>query len=90
MFTLNYAGATALRGAAQFGPGTGRVWLSQVACTLNDSSLANCSYSVSINANLCGHNRDAGVICFTEFGNSRRLRSVIGLDHEFWPMQGHV
>ena len=69
LVTFNCTGATALRGAAQFGPGVGRVWLSQVNCSLNDTSLANCSYGVAIGSNFCGHNRDAGVICFTEFGN---------------------
>ena len=63
-----------MRGAAQFGPGEGRVWLSQVACNANDSSLANCSYGVSIGANICGHNRDAGVICFTEFSKFHLVR----------------
>ena len=64
---LLFIGATALRGAAQFGPGEGRVWLSQVNCTLNNTSLSNCNYGVAIGANTCGHNRDAGVICFTNF-----------------------
>ena len=62
-----HVGATALRGAAQFGRGSGPIWLSQVACTLDDTSLVNCSYGVPIGANFCGHNSDAGVICFTDF-----------------------
>ena len=61
------AGATALRGAAQFGRGVGPVWLSRVNCTLNDASLANCSYGVVIGQTGCGHGRDSGVICFTNF-----------------------
>ena len=61
-------GATALRAAAQFGPGTGRIWLSNVQCTLDDPALANCSYGNEIGVNNCNHNQDAGVICFTGSG----------------------
>ena len=57
-----------MRGAAQFGPGTGRIWLSNVACTLDDPALGNCSYGSEIGSNNCNHNQDAGVICFTGIG----------------------
>ena len=62
------SGATALRAAAQFGPGTGRIWLSNVACTLADPALANCTFGNEIGVNNCNHGQDAGVICFTGSG----------------------
>ena len=66
-YLLSCIGATALRNAAQFGRGTGPIWLAQVGCTLDDTSLANCTLGIPIGTNSCGHGQDAGVICFTEF-----------------------
>ena len=63
-----FKGATALRNAAQFGPGTGRIWLSNVQCTVDDPALANCTFGNQIGINNCNHNQDAGVICFTGSG----------------------
>ena len=68
-------GATALRNAAQFGRGTGPVWLAQVGCTLNDTSLSNCSLGIPIGTNNCNHGQDAGIICFTQF--SKQLISSL-------------
>lgn len=66
---LIHIGATALRVAAVFGPGTGRVWVNNPQCTLSSTSLANCTFGVPLgNSHSCGHANDAGVICFTEFG----------------------
>ena len=56
-----------MRNAAQFGRGTGPVWLAQVGCTLNDTSLSNCSLGIPIGTNNCNHGQDAGIICFTQF-----------------------
>ena len=67
--TFQYVGATAIRVAAVFGPGTGRVWVNRPQCTLNDPSLANCTFGTPLGApHGCGHANDAGVICYTEFG----------------------
>lgn len=60
-------GATALRNAAQFGRGIGPIWLAQVGCTLDDTSLTNCTLGIPIGTNRCNHGQDAGVICFTNF-----------------------
>ena len=62
-------GATALRVAAVFGPGTGRVWVGSPQCTLNDATFSNCTFGRPAGTNTrCGHSNDAGVICYTQFG----------------------
>ena len=61
-------GATALRVAAVFGPGIGMVWLGRSLCTLNVTVFPNCTFGRALGQTGCGHNNDAGVICFTEFG----------------------
>ena len=61
-------GATALRVAAVFGPGTGMVWLGRPQCTLNDTVFSNCTFGRRLGQTFCSHSNDAGVICFTEFG----------------------
>ena len=66
---LSMVGATALRVAAVFGPGTGRVWVNRPLCTLNDTSFSNCSFGIAVGTTTgCGHANDAGVICYTQFG----------------------
>ncbi|XP_051974380.1 scavenger receptor cysteine-rich type 1 protein M130-like [Xyrauchen texanus] len=49
-------------GDAQFGPGSGPIWMSLVLCTGSESSLKNCGSS-GWNLPICTHNYDAGVIC---------------------------
>ena len=62
-------GATALRGAAVFGQGTGKVWVNVPQCTLDSTSLDNCTFATPLgDSHNCGHNADAGVICFSNFG----------------------
>ena len=69
MHNFSMLGATALRVAAVFGPGTGRVWINRPQCTLNSTSLDNCTFGTPLGGTIgCGHNNDAGVICFSEFG----------------------
>ena len=47
---------------AYFGTGTGPIYLDDVACTLSDSQLLECS-SGPILAHNCDHHADAGVGC---------------------------
>ncbi|XP_028301734.1 deleted in malignant brain tumors 1 protein-like isoform X2 [Gouania willdenowi] len=52
---------TVLQNAA-FGPGTGPIWMSNVYCTGNESSLAECEY-LGFRSYRCGHEDDVSLIC---------------------------
>uniref|UniRef100_H3AS36 Soluble scavenger receptor cysteine-rich domain-containing protein SSC5D n=1 Tax=Latimeria chalumnae TaxID=7897 RepID=H3AS36_LATCH len=61
-------------GWAWFGPGSGVIWLDDVQCTINSSSLSSCE-ARPWGTHSCNHWRDAGVICS---GNSYQVRLVNG------------
>ena len=48
-----------------FGNGNGHIWLDNVHCTGNESSIVNCSHN-GWNQHNCIHNEDASVICSNE------------------------
>ncbi|XP_029303794.1 LOW QUALITY PROTEIN: scavenger receptor cysteine-rich domain-containing group B protein [Cottoperca gobio] len=54
--------ATAARGEAFFGPGTGTILLDNLKCTGAEGALRECSH-ISWNVHNCDHSEDAGVTC---------------------------
>ncbi|XP_063752038.1 scavenger receptor cysteine-rich domain-containing group B protein [Eleginops maclovinus] len=54
--------ATAARGEAFFGPGTGKILLDNLKCTGMEGTLQECSH-ISWNVHNCDHSEDAGVTC---------------------------
>ena len=61
---LGYAGAVRASTGAEFGQGTGRIWLDNVNCGGTESMLSDCSAS-SWGSHNCNHRDDAGVVCGT-------------------------
>ena len=47
---------------AEFGQGTGPIFLDDLRCTGTESSLLSCSH-IGIGVHNCGHYEDAGVVC---------------------------
>ena len=58
-------------GSAGFGQGTGSIWLDNVKCTGNESTLASCGH-VGVGITSCSHSKDAGVVCSTH-----RVKGII-------------
>uniref|UniRef100_A0A9J7Y4W7 Soluble scavenger receptor cysteine-rich domain-containing protein SSC5D n=1 Tax=Cyprinus carpio carpio TaxID=630221 RepID=A0A9J7Y4W7_CYPCA len=50
-----------VKNAAYFGKGSGTVWMNNVNCFGNETTLMSCSYNAT--PNRCDHEKDAGVIC---------------------------
>uniref|UniRef100_UPI0037E78A30 scavenger receptor cysteine-rich domain-containing group B protein n=1 Tax=Semicossyphus pulcher TaxID=241346 RepID=UPI0037E78A30 len=59
---LGCGDATAARGEAFFGPGTGTILLDNLKCSGTEVSLQNCSH-ISWKVHNCDHSEDAGVTC---------------------------
>ncbi|CAI5671654.1 unnamed protein product, partial [Oreochromis niloticus] len=59
---LNCGSALEVPQSAQFGAGTGQIWLDHVTCSGNENSLTECQHSGFL-SNTCEHGQDAAVIC---------------------------
>uniref|UniRef100_A0A667X2E3 Soluble scavenger receptor cysteine-rich domain-containing protein SSC5D n=1 Tax=Myripristis murdjan TaxID=586833 RepID=A0A667X2E3_9TELE len=71
---LDCGTALAAKPLAYFGKGVGEIWLDDVECFGNETSLLHCQKS-TFGDNNCGHSEDAGVVC------SSSLRLINGSDH---------
>ena len=61
---LNYSGASAASIYSFFGAGSGPIYYDNVACTGNETRLADCSHN-GIGIHDCSHHEIAGVVCRT-------------------------
>ena len=59
---LGYETAARRSISAEFGVGSGRIWLVYVNCDGTESMLSNCS-AYYLGWLYCEHSRDAGVVC---------------------------
>ncbi|CAI5689235.1 unnamed protein product [Oreochromis niloticus] len=59
---INCGSALEVPQSAHFGAGTGQIWLDDVTCSGNESSLTECQHS-GFGSNTCEHGQDAAVIC---------------------------
>ena len=66
---LGYSHGNATR-RAQFGSGTGPVWLRQVGCTGSESKLSHCTHTGASNTLGCSHAQDVAVQCAGVNGTS--------------------
>ncbi len=55
-------GATSATTLAQFGRGSGPIFLDDVLCIGTEDRLLDCNHTGTNNHN-CGHSEDAGVVC---------------------------
>lgn len=54
--------AQTAKSGAFFGQGVGGIWLDDVGCIGNETSLLHCRHP-TLGENNCGHGEDAGVVC---------------------------
>ena len=59
---LGFENAVVAQKFAIFGEGNGHIWLDNVHCVGNESSIENCPHN-GWNDHNCGHHEDASVVC---------------------------
>ncbi|XP_041470263.1 deleted in malignant brain tumors 1 protein-like [Lytechinus variegatus] len=72
---LGFEGATSAPGQAQFGEGSGAIWLDNVRCVGTETSLADCPRPDFGDHN-CGHSEDAGVVCLNTVTTTIHVTTV--------------
>ena len=78
---LGYPDAVSAPRYARFGQGSGRIWLDDVSCSGNESSIVDCEHR-GWGVENCGHSEDASVICSSEYNlnNLCLTNTLVSLD----------
>ena len=63
---LGYADASSAPHSAHFGRGRGPIWLDNVNCNGNETSIERCPHN-GWSVHNCGHSEDASVICLSKY-----------------------
>ena len=63
---LGYPDAVSAPHRARFGQGSGPIWLDNVFCSGNESSIVDCGHN-GWGVENCAHSEDASVICSSEY-----------------------
>ena len=58
---LGFSRASGAPGGAKYGQGSGTIWMDDVNCQGDETSLLQCTYNA--NTSYCGHHEDASVEC---------------------------
>ncbi|KAM7428099.1 hypothetical protein ABFA07_020874 [Porites harrisoni] len=76
---LGYPGAISAPGSARFGAGSGPIWLDDVNCQGDETSIGYCRHR-GWGIENCGHYEDASVVCYglRSGGCSRTINSTYG------------
>ena len=65
---LGYPIAVSAPHSARFGQGSGKIWLDDVQCQGNETSIVNCRHR-PWGVHYCRHSEDASVICSSKLNN---------------------
>ncbi|XP_070566354.1 scavenger receptor cysteine-rich domain-containing protein DMBT1-like isoform X2 [Ptychodera flava] len=71
---LGYDAALNFAGQAHFGRGSGQIWLTNVQCNGDETSLFDCSHSDWNDVGSCSHGDDVGVVCNTTGTSGHAIR----------------
>ena len=72
---LGYTTAIRISVTAEFGLGTGQIWLDNVNCRGTESMLSSCTAN-SWGVHNCDHRDDAGVVCAGKCWRSKHVFSI--------------